>query len=110
MSKDPLEPLVDAVYTRVLARVLATLSAEGEYCGTGPLPPDCNGKVRRFNERCRSGVVADATKIGGVWRCSKAAWAASGRRPPRPQAVEQPADDDAQVDAWLAKAGARRTA
>ena len=38
--------------------------------------------LRTFNETCRSGAVAGATKEGRLWRCGRLSWhAARGRRP-----------------------------
>lgn len=98
----------------------ATVDAAKEigHFSTKNLPPGISR--RTFNERCRSGLVADAVKPQGQrsWFCSAAAWWAAARRPrPRTDRHDDPvaaptttlilpADD---VDALLSAAGLRAT-
>jgi hypothetical protein len=75
---DVLGVLVAAIADAVAARLGAT--ARDAYTSLD-LPPHTTR--RRFREVLSSGRVAGATKDGAVWTCSRAAWDAARRRPPR---------------------------
>ena len=106
-KSDPLTPLCDEIYRRVMPRIMAALSETGRYASDGPLPPNTSRRV--FNRKCRSGLPGAIKDPGGKsWSCPKAAWFDAGK--PALVRVRTPAnDDDAMADRFLAAAGLRAT-
>jgi hypothetical protein len=103
-------PTLDAALGAILDVLAAKLAErldrgpDREEYSSRDLPPRTSR--RRFAEICRSGVVADARRIGRDWVCSRRAWEASrARRAPTAVATTQPLDSS--VDELLSRAGLR---
>lgn len=93
------------------ARTLDTVSHD-ERVGADVLVSRGLAKSRKaVRERCASGRVDGAIKVGHAWTCTIAAWVASGEAPRRAPNTGGGAavDDEALADSFLMASGLRLT-